>query len=106
MANLKEVVEFTKGFLQKYCTKLEEKKENDKHLFFCRNYLLGAVIKIDENKVAATVYAPKMGDRLIKEFREEIMNRFKEDVLEQDVKMSGALNENFYYQYNWMRLSE
>ena len=106
MASLEEVAEFTRAFLKKYCSRLEEIREGDKYLFFCGNYLMGSTVKIDEDKVATTVYAPKMGDPIIKDFRSEVKRRFNGEVLEQDVKMSGALNENFYYLYNWIKLTD
>ncbi|WP_461829245.1 hypothetical protein [Aquifex sp.] len=106
MASLQRVAEFTREFLKEHCSRLEEKREGDKYLFFCGNYLIGSTVKIDEDKVATTVYAPKMGDPIIKAFREAVRKEFNGEVLEQDVKMSGALNENFYYLYNWIKLTD
>ena len=106
MATLQRVAEFTREFLKKHCARLEEKKEGEKYLFFCGNYLLGSTVRIDEDKVATTVYSPKMGDTIIRKFREAVRKEFDGEILEQDVKMSGALNENFYYLYTWIKLTE
>jgi len=99
-----EVRDFTREFLKRFCTSLEEKKEGDKSLFFCKNKLLGAIVPLDEEKLAVTVYGYKLSDPLLKEFPEALKEKFGNRVLEQGVKMSGALNENFYYAYNWLRI--
>jgi len=106
MATLQRVADFTREFLKKFCSSLEEKKEGNKYLFFCKSYLLGSTVKLDESKVATTVYAPKKSDPIIVEFREALKREFNGEVLEQEVKMSGALNENFYYLYTWIKLTE
>lgn len=104
MPNLEEVAQFTKEYLKNYCPKLEEKKEHNKYLFFCGNYLLGSTVLLDEEKIATTVYSGKAGDPIIRNFLHKIKEKYNGKVIEQGVKMSGALNENFYYGYNWISL--
>ncbi|NPB08544.1 MAG: hypothetical protein GXN96_06410 [Aquificae bacterium] len=99
-----EVREFLREFLKKYCERLEEKEEGEKLLFFCQNRLIGAVIPLDEEKLAVTVYGYKLSDPLLREFPKALREKFGERLIEQGVKMSGALNENFYYAYNWLKL--
>ncbi|GAB6065964.1 hypothetical protein JCM9492_10560 [Aquifex pyrophilus] len=104
MEKIKEVAKFTEDYLKNYCTKLEKKEENNKFLFFCHNYLIGSVVLLDDEKVATTVYSSKIGDEILRNFLKKVKERFNGEVIEQGIKMSGVLNENFYYAYNWISL--
>jgi len=104
MEKLEEVAKFTEDYLKKYCSGLEKKRENTKFLFFCHNYLIGSVVLLGDEKLAATVYSPKIGDEILRNFLKQIKEKFNGKVIEQGIKMSGALNENFYYAYNWISL--
>ncbi|RUM31451.1 MAG: hypothetical protein DSY42_02705 [Aquifex sp.] len=104
MEKLNKVAKLTEEYLKNYCSNLETKRENNKYLFFCGNYLIGSTVLIDEEKIATTVYSAKMNDQILKNFLNKIKGELGNDVLEQGIRTSGALNENFYYAYNWIKL--
>jgi len=100
MERLEKVAKFTEEYLKPYCKKLEVKKELNKYLFFCGNYLLGSTVQIDENRVATTVYSAMAGDKILREFLKAVKEKFNGKVKEQGINMSHALDEEFYYAYN------
>jgi len=41
---LNSVAKLTEEYLKNYCSNLETKRENNKYLFFCGNYLIGSTL--------------------------------------------------------------
>ncbi len=102
---LKKAKKLLKETLSQTCPNLEEETKDDKYLLFCNNELVGSLVKLDEDKLALTVYAPKISDPLHKNFLEKAKETFKNDLLNSGTKLSTGIEGNFYYTFVHIFLS-
>ncbi len=104
MSKKERAKELLESVLEERCPQLEKEDKEQKHLFFCKGELVGTVAQIDEDKLALTVYSPKMGDPIHKEFLKEVKETFDGDILEEGTKLSSGVEQNFYYTYVHVKL--
>jgi len=97
---LEELVEET---VKGRCEDLQREEKDGKVLFFCKEELIGSVVPM-EGFVAGTVYSEKFSDPIHKEFLSKVKERFKEKVKEAGTKLSGGIDQNFYYTYVHVKL--
>ena len=90
--------------LRERCPDLFKEKEGDKTLFFCKGELVGSVVRIEEDKLAGTVYSYSIGDSLHKEFLELTRGELGDRIEEEGTKTSSGVDQNFYYTYVHVKL--
>lgn len=97
---LEKLVEET---IRERCEDLQREEKDGKVLFFCKEELVGSVVPM-EGLVAGTVYSEKFSDPVHKEFIAKVKEEFKEKVQESGTKLSGGVDQNFYYTYVHVKL--
>jgi len=99
-----KTTEILEKLLRERCPELKREESGDRILFFCKGELYGSVIKIDEEKFAATIYLEKMSDPLHKEFMKRAEELLNGNILEANTKLSSGVEQNFYYTYLHVKL--
>ena len=90
--------------LRERCSDLAEEKGVDRTLFFCKGELVGSVVRIEEDRLAGTVYSYSLGDSLHKEFLELVRGELGDRIEGEGTKTSSGVDQNFYYTYVHVKL--
>ncbi len=103
MGERPQAEELLRDLLSGRCPELYEEKKERKTLFYCGNELVGSVVELEEDTLAASVYAPRMKDPLHGEFLKAVGERFGDRITESGTRLSGGIEGSFYYTYVHLR---